>query len=248
MIALVATAWQLVLNVTLLHALQAHGAGAWNYPSWSISAEWIAYCAFPLLSAAILRRGDGHAGRRLIPLGIVVLLVWAVAPLAFGTGLFDLHANFGWARILPEFAFGIALYAWGRRVQLAALASSMALLLLCAAIAVLAWYGMTLAMLAPLALLILAGAEMARSDGVRFLSLPPFIEAGEISYALYMIHLPVATVVLRGTRGAGGVTPLWALPLAAFLALIAAIACHRFVEKPGHRLIMRLSPNSRRQT
>ncbi len=238
-------AWQLLLNVTLLHALQTHDAGAWNYPSWSIGAEWVAYLAFPIAAIRILRRGRQRAGRKVAILVAALVLTWAGAPLFLGAPFFHLHTNFGWVRVLPEFALGIALYGWGKTTRLTALASPLALLILCTAILLLAWHDMTLGMLVPMSLLILAGAEMARSGHSGFLALPLFIYAGEISYALYMVHLPVATLVLRGTRGTDGVTPLWALPLAAIAALVIALASHRYIEATGSRWLMRLSPSRR---
>lgn len=239
-------AWQLLVNVTLLQALQLHDAGAWNYPSWSIGAEWVAYLAFPLIASPLLI-GPTIAGRRPTPGAVavagaaLVVATHAASPVLFGVGMFDLHSNFGWARILPEFMLGMALYAWGRRAPLAVLADPLAVPALLLVVVALAWFDLRLAMLVPLAALILAGAEMARSGGAGLLSSPRFVHAGNISYALYMVHLPVATVVLRGARGRGGTTPSWAFPLACVIALLLAAACHRLVERPGGRLVRRLA-------
>lgn len=235
--------WQLILNVTLLHALQAHDAGAWNYPSWSISAEWIAYLLFPMIARPLLA-DRLPVGVKAAGCSVLVILAWSISPVLLGSSFFHLHSNFGWFRILPEFALGIALYEYGRVTAMPALASSLTIAALVVLLGVLAWFELEVAMLVPLALLVLSGAELARA-GSGTLASPVLVYAGDASYALYMVHLPVATVVLRGVRGAGGMTPLWALPVAGLLAVALALFAHRLVEAPGSRLIMRLLSRSR---
>jgi len=46
-------AWDFAGNIFMVHAWTYHGHLNWNYPSWSISCEWLAYLCFPLLAAFV---------------------------------------------------------------------------------------------------------------------------------------------------------------------------------------------------
>lgn len=75
----------------------------------------------------------------------------------------------------------------------------------------------------------------------RLLSARPACWLGEVSYSLYLVHLPVVLALSRwGTPV--GVTVL----LSVSLSLVAAAAFHRVVEKPSHRLASRLRPGPAR--
>jgi peptidoglycan/LPS O-acetylase OafA/YrhL len=43
-------------NIFLLHTFYIHKIYTWNIPSWSISAEWVAYMAFPLLALFVNKK------------------------------------------------------------------------------------------------------------------------------------------------------------------------------------------------
>ncbi|WP_066625614.1 acyltransferase family protein [Brevundimonas vesicularis] len=103
--------------VLLIHAwFPATTPNEWNGPSWSLSAEWAAYLAFPVFAWIGLRRGRNP---------------WAVIALAVGlfVGIDALyrarydeiltHAELvlGVLRIVPEFLFGIGLYQLGSRLR-----------------------------------------------------------------------------------------------------------------------------------
>lgn len=165
----------------------------WNGPSWSLSAEWFAYIAFPLFAwvGLLLRRR---------PWLIVVLAVILFFGLdeyyrsASGKLLTHAEENLGILRILPEFLLGIGLYHWGRRLH-----PRRALAAFCAGASVI---GMVVAMhrglddrlivflagglVLSLALLSKARAGAASSGGILVL-------LGESSYALYLTHIPLFT-------------------------------------------------------
>jgi len=165
----------------------------WNGPSWSLSAEWFAYLAFPLFAwiGILLRRR---------PWFIVVLSAILFIGLddfyrsAFGKLLTHAEENLGILRILPEFLLGVGLYHWGRRLNPGPI-----LAWFCAGASLIA---MLLAMhrgLDDRLIVFLAGALVlslallskartgARSAGGVLVLL------GEASYALYLIHIPLFT-------------------------------------------------------
>jgi len=96
----------------------------------------------------------------------------ALAPIVFGPDFFDLHSNFGYVRILPEFVLGIALYRLGTERRLPALESSWAVTLLAGAMLILSLLQWDLLLVLVMGVLILAAAEIiqfieALSDELR---------------------------------------------------------------------------------
>ena len=93
-------------NLLLAHAWGTTGGTSFNYPSWSISAEWLAYLAFPLVVWLIARGGAKGA---LVAAGLIV----AGLEFAAHAGLIEpwttLTFHFGALRALPTFLIGAAL-------------------------------------------------------------------------------------------------------------------------------------------
>ncbi|WP_190318611.1 acyltransferase family protein [Clavibacter michiganensis] len=106
--------------VNLLNAQAVFDLPAWNAPAWSISAEFAAYLAFPLIAIGLVRLRTASAG--FVAAGLLVV-VGAAAMLAAGALVIDSPTGFllVWLRIGFEFTAGCCLYAgwrWldGRRV------------------------------------------------------------------------------------------------------------------------------------
>ena len=242
------SALQFLLNVFLVHAWQFHDAGAWNYPSWSVSAEWAAYLVFPIFAVPVMALSTRVSSMAMVlaSLALLLMLFWLV-PQALGKSFFELHSNFGYVRIFPEFLLGIALYRLGAGRPMPLLGHPAVIGLTVLATIAMAWQRWELPVVLALAFLILAVAESARSGRTGLLTSRSAIYGGEISYDLYMVHLPVATVMLKGsamllhTQSA----PLWMLPLATLVALAAAAFCHRYLETPARMAILRTWRNRR---
>jgi peptidoglycan/LPS O-acetylase OafA/YrhL len=173
-----------------MHAWGVSDRWAWNYPSWSISAEWAGYLSFPLLWAVL--RGQNAIGLAVV-LPLTLLGVGAVRAIAHAQDL-SLTYDGGVMRLFPEFIAGIAILPLLPRLPrrlngywLAAAGGSGAVL---AAIA-----GSETATIAALWVLLLglllAGEQgrrpaLARVPGLRWL--------GEISYSYYMSFALVETL------------------------------------------------------
>ncbi len=232
---------ELPFQLTLTHAWPGIQAGGWNYPSWSISAEWFAYLAvFPLAGWLLRARLPGW--------------VWLAAAYAvLGTYLafsFPALRIPGWAlcQVTAEFLAGALLFgAYAASPALAAAAhrtASATLLANLGAAIVLPdspWANVLLILLFPWLLL---GLTSERSWAGAFLSTRLLLWGGRVSYALYMSHAlaqKVVKVALPAEWFAGAALPSRVAVTAAHLALILgmAAALYYLVEIPARNYLRR---------
>lgn len=221
----------------------------WNGPAWSLSAEWFAYLTFPLFGWIALRLRE----RPWVLIGVAVLIFVtfdAVYRAAFGIVLPRAEDSLGILRVIPEFLFGIGLYYLGQRIRLtqrtAVAASVSATLALLVAMQAPLDDRLIVAFAGPF---ILALALLAKSGAVTVLSRPAWLFAGEASYALYLVHIPVLMVWRNAVQALTGLDSTYrmGLPELAILltiTLIAAASIHTAVERPGRRFIRRLLDRS----
>lgn len=214
----------------------------WNGPAWSLSAEWFAYLAFPAYAALALRL----RARPWVIIGLAVIVFVALDAFyraQFGRVLPRAEDSMGILRIIPEFLYGVGLYYLGQRWTpsprvsvVGALATTVALLAL---MQIGADDRIIVAAAGPF---ILSLALLAKARVRTFLSHPVALFAGEASFALYLVHIPILMVwrnAAQAVVGWSGDYRMGVAELAAMLVLTlaAAAAIHIFVERPGRRLI-----------
>lgn len=212
----------------------------WNGPSWSLSAEWFAYLAFPAYAALALRLR--HRPWLLIGLSALLFVILdAFYRQAFGRVLPRAEDSMGILRILPEFLYGVGLYYLGRGLKPSpalALWSAVGSTLLLLTAMQLAWDDRLIVVVSGPFLLSLALLSKARID--QPLAHPALLFAGEASYALYLVHHPVLMAwrnLAESIFNLDGDYRMSPLELAAMLSLTLALAAliHVFVERPGRR-------------
>lgn len=245
-------------NIAMTHSLGVLDALGWNYPSWSISAELLAYGLFALL---VLR-----AGRFLLPVLVAVICV-AVPILAVAAGHMDVTIDYGWLRCLMGFSLGalLRLALWGdvqtpiaadqKLVWTVAEVSTVALVVVFVTIL----GGSIISIAAPF-VFAFAIHVFAHEGGAvsRALKCKPIAFLGLVSYSIYMTH---AFVISRLTNAATVAERMTGRPIfadgpeggakifgrsdlegyAAILVILAATllfsaATWRFVERPGMRI------------
>lgn len=184
-------------SLTLTHAWIVPMPRDWNLVSWSISCEWAAYLAFPLIATAAMRLRTAAS----IVTAVAALLFLLGAVIYFGP--YEGSLPYSMPRIACEFGAGVLLYRLWTLPP--AISSSQWDLIAAAALIVLVLGGNLLGIVAgrftPLpfapAIACLVVYALARASGPlsRLLSAPSMLYAGAVSYSFYMVH---GTVLIAG--------------------------------------------------
>ena len=212
---------------------------SFNSPAWSISAEFFAYLAAPvvfLLVARLVRVRSAVLGAVLSYAALLAIF----ATLARPDGNLE---HLPWVRIGGEFLGGVFLcVAWlrGREAlgRLGGLAGPLALATVLVLAVVPAASSGHYWMAPVLGLLVVA---LAPSSGwlARWLARPWMVLAGEVSYCLYMTHWLLRDVVAR--LSVWGDQAWWSAALALVAVVVvlggAAWLMHVLVERPARRLL-----------
>ena len=229
----------LVANLFMLQGLKASEL-SWNYPSWSISVEFIAYLGFPLALPWLWR------ARRSSKILLALALVVALAGLAAMTGDdFDQwDGPLTLLRCVPEFLLGSLLYAAFERQSWRWLAKrDSALVGLVVALLLLLHLGISDFLVILLFPVLILAAVANQGRAAALLNTAPLVWLGELSYALYLFHGLVQFVTTQ-LLSAAGHDSRDDLTLAASLAIMAtmlaaSLVCaayaHRGIETAGRR-------------
>ncbi|MDT7951637.1 MAG: acyltransferase [Acetobacteraceae bacterium] len=230
-------------NLFMLQGLRA-SLLSWNYPAWSISTEFTAYLALPLLLLLVLR---GPAWLRLA-LGLLVAGGMIALASLHGDDFDIWNGPLTLLRVFPEFLGGILLYrAYRHPAVRVAFRSDAVFALVLVPILLGLHFGAPDVAVAAMFFPLLLAAVSNEGRGARLLALPPLLLLGELSYALYLVHGGVQYAATRslGLLGlsdrsqlTGGQSFLLCALMVGTSLLLAALA-HRTVEVPGRRLFRR---------
>jgi peptidoglycan/LPS O-acetylase OafA/YrhL len=243
------------LTMTQMWGRDSFFGASYNMPGWSISAEWLAYLAFPLLAVFL---------RPLRRLPAVVLLACActmMGPLtlhAFQYGPNDQIQNW-FVRIVAGFTAGIFAALAARKIQrtprVESFATASSAVLVLWIVAIFLWNGWrrggdlsldfsgVAVVLFPLLVVSLSLSDRGVSS---FLSRPSMVYGGKISYCLYLVHFVVldvaATLLWQDPDKAWQFTPglELAVPVLVVAVFPLAAALHHGVEEPGRRAVLAL--------
>ncbi|SFO94623.1 Peptidoglycan/LPS O-acetylase OafA/YrhL, contains acyltransferase and SGNH-hydrolase domains [Geodermatophilus dictyosporus] len=241
------------LTMTQMWGRQDLPGASFVLPGWSISAEWAAYLAFPLVVFVLFRL------RRLPATVLLALSVAAMAPLfliAVNEGRSDLDQHWG-LRIACGFTAGALAALAVRRTRrtprtdaLAPVLTWVAVVLIVAGALWASWrqagdwghkYSGVVVVLFPL---LVVGLSLTDRGPARWLSSDTCVYGGKISYALYLVHFVVLDVTITclwqdESRGQTTAELALAVPALVVGSFVAAAALHHGVEEPARRLLLR---------
>lgn len=213
-------------QLLMLHAVIGERL-TFNFPSWSISAEMICYIAFPLLATLALRR------RSLAVWAFALMMaVNSIVAIAAGAGPWTEWINHGGAaRALPSFMLGVVLYRFqdiiGSQPTLK-LPMTPVLLTFVVAGSALPATAQLILIYAIVVLSLRLDLTQRRSAFTWF----GFERWSEYTYSVYMLHVPVATVVLSILGRYAPIDKLALVPLALLVLAGASYLSCRFFETP----------------
>lgn len=232
------TPFAFVANLLMLQGLP--GVYAWNFPSWSLTVEFAAYLLFPLVAARVLRARWRTA---LVVAAIALCLQLVVM---FGLGGDDLGSTImGWPRIAGEFTAGAMAWVvwrqrlrpglWGDVVIVACTVGAWGLLL----------SGQAWLWTIPLFAIMIPAIACATGPVGRALAHPVTQWGGRLSFAVYLVHIPVFTVAVNWVIPAhmyvhhSGRAALLYLGGIVVVSFALGALLHHGVEEPARRWLRR---------
>lgn len=230
-------------HVMLLDAWGLDSGLTWNFPAWSISAEFSAYLIFPFIVRPLMQLPSRIATYALL------LLIGAFALLNNPLHLTGRMVDFSIIRILPEFLMGVLAYR-ARDFLVACVGNANAAFGFATLILIVLIWTMApdAVIIANFVALIVLGAAVTGALAV-MLTWRPLIYLGETSYSLYLVHAFVLSVLYNAFKipRFSGLVPVtvrdW---LVLIVVMLAANVLYHLVEKPGRMLISQFWPSSQR--
>lgn len=234
-------------NLFLLQGMGIFSFFNWNVPSWSISTEWWVYLLFPFLMRGLFPlTPKKQIGLFLfILLGYLVCQYWvypyssSVSPMPSGRGFsLDLTYDFGFFRCLLGFLLGMLLHPIYTSNFLKSLLSSPTLFLVVyLACGISLYFGVTdFALVFLFALLVLVTLH-SKGFAEQLLLTRPLQFLGNISYSVYLMHLPLLVICMSLDTYFPGLFSFlprgW--PLAAgfgLILLLISMATYSWIEQP----------------
>lgn len=211
---------------------------------WTVAVEAQFYVLWAVVVAAAVRARRPHLVLAVAAAaGIVAVVVWRLAQVEQGEPLFFAYVGTASrldAPLVGALAGVVAAAGWLPvfRGRAAAVGGTVGLAVLVGAAMRLdsldeALYRGLFTLLALAAAVgVLSAVRAGPGRLTRSLALRPLVAAGIISYSLYVWHLPIFEMVGRNTPGWH---PLPRVALGVTLAVVAAVASYRFVERPFRR-------------
>jgi peptidoglycan/LPS O-acetylase OafA/YrhL len=222
-------------QILLLHAFVGERL-TFNFPSWSLSAEMFCYLLFPLMVAITARRKVLVTA--LFALPVLANTLWAVT---MRTEPWADWINHGGAfRAVPAFSLGIACQLYRERIARWPAMPGLLISSLAAFMLLGSWLTPMTALAAIYAIAVLA-IQPDCSGRDTWLSMLKLDRFAPLTYSCYMLHIPIATVVITfGARLLSFASPgtrLVLAPVAVIVLAVASVLSFRKFETPARRYL-----------
>lgn len=222
-------------QLLLLHALDGQRL-TFNFPSWSLSAEMFCYLLFPIAALLASRYKSS-----VFVLVVIPAIANSIYVASTGSEPWTEWINRGGVfRAVPGFNLGIACYLFRYRIaRWPAIPGILTVSL--AAFLLFGWLLPEMAALVAVYAIAVLAIQYDYSGTPSLLTRLRLDRGSAYTYSCYMLHIPIATVVLTlAARYLSAVLPggkLALLPVAVVLLAAASILSYRLFETPWrHRL------------
>jgi peptidoglycan/LPS O-acetylase OafA/YrhL len=225
-------------NLAMLQGLYAAQL-SWDYPTWSISLEFLAYLGLPLVLAFVVNAPREAKILAAAALGAVLLVLAAT----HGGSLNHWLGPAAMVRCLPEFLLGVLIYdVWRRTPQID---NGLAILVAAVGIVLAMEFGLPDPLAVALFALIIPLSVWTEGRAAAVMNWRGFVWLGEISYALYLVHALVQYLFLSVLKSAGlgeqkdfstGLS-IMVVACAVAASLLLADLAHRHIEVPAQKVL-----------
>ena len=229
-------------EIFLIHAWGGVHAPIWNIPSWSISAEFLAYLCFPALVAIFLCRWlDIVTGAMAVSFFVYIGLT---------TGDLDIVSVLSGLRCLSGFVLGMLIFKYRRSSD--SISSRMVSLVQIAAVVCIT---MVLAtdcndvFAIPCFVVLVWSTWNDKGIVARPLASRPLQFLGKISYSVYLNHYALIQILFffwsRSVEKYSLLEPLWMrvswIGLVISVVLIVSTCTFRWIERPSRRVMLQIT-------
>lgn len=230
---------QAVQELLLIAPLPIVGSDTvWNAPAWSIGIEWWVYFTlFPVLALVAWRLPAKVAGMVALA-ALAAIAVWLTLDA-------EARVTRGWPALARGLAGFLAGWAAWRLIQSPTrwlppswLAGLLGIILLVVAFAFARYSAQPPWFCLPLLPLLIYCLAANPGGAGRLLSTRPLLWLGDISYSVYMLHVPVLLVMGKiGGEGPALGGPLVWMAICVPVSLLLGHLSYRLFERPAQRLI-----------
>ncbi|RKH16491.1 acyltransferase [Corallococcus sp. CA047B] len=240
---------------SLTQAWVPPAACAWNCPGWSLSVEAFFYLLFPMLAVPVARLGPKGLRWAAVSVGAVAAVLSGLWLLGDTLLAGDSPHRDTWLLVgeysplikLPQFLLGVVLgrlfVLRGRELPRASAMGSLAAAALALGLLAVPWTGTAWALrdlaLTPVFAWLLWTLATGHGPLAAFLSRASVVRLGEASYALYILHIPLAFYTRAAERLSGiGLerrAPWGYSALAITSFVVVSLAVFAWLEEPARR-------------
>lgn len=226
-----------LINMTMLQTWGLVSHPTWNYPDWSVSAEWFCYFLFPFAALMFIGLKRAHA---ILIVATLFLVLAGVYLFAFGRTMNHAAGWMALTRALIEFLTGCLLRHIFGQARVNRINWTVPLLVLLGLIFITFEIHSALTpFMSVLLFPILILAASARTNLIgRLVSSKPLVAIGSASYSLYLMQAPVQKAVKPLARHVVPADPAVAtLIIGFYLSTLAAgtFLVYQFIERPMRR-------------
>jgi peptidoglycan/LPS O-acetylase OafA/YrhL len=231
----------IISNILLVHAWGFEKRLSFNFPSWTVSAEWFSYLIFYPFILFVIKLREKISILSIISIAIFALF-WYISVPMLHRGLTHLTYDFSIIRVLPEFIFGIVLYLIFVKFRIKKFFIKPLLILSLLIFIVSAHFNLSdIFCIISYCILIYSAAEITNQGLTSILNNRVLIYLGNISYSIYLTHTIVLTVyfntlklIFKNTYGKIEIF-IWLFSF--FIVIGVSIIAYELIEKPARKFI-----------